>query len=141
MSPDSEIPLLFTSTELVYKKFQVGNLFERYGVVPQAIFREWFVSYASGRMETLLRTKIREHGLALRRLHAALGPSPEISSLAYEAANTALLDCLRKKKKEFMQQIYNILTVALGVPPLPDCPFTYECKDKSEEPHSWTRVL
>jgi len=89
-------------------------------------------------MDVLLRTKLREHGLALRRLHAALRSSPEISSLPYEAANAALLDCLRKKKEEFMQEIYNILTVSLGVPPLPDCPFTYEYKDKNEKAHSWT---
>jgi len=86
----------------------------------------------------LLRTKLREHGLALRRLYAALCSSPEISSLPYEAANAALLDTLRKKKEEFMQEIYNILTVSLGVPPLPDCPFTYEYKDKNEKAHSWT---
>ena len=89
-------------------------------------------------MDALLRTKLREHGLALRRLHAALRSSPEISLMAYEAANTALLDSLRKKKEEFMQEIYNILTVSLGVPPLPDCPFTYEYKDKSEKAQSWT---
>ena len=37
-----------------------------------------------------------------------------------------------------MQETYNILTVALGVPPLPDCPFTYEREDKNEKAHSWT---
>ena len=89
-------------------------------------------------MDTILRTKLREHGLALRRLHAALRSSPEISSLPYEAANTALLHVLRKKKEEFMQEIYNILTVALGVPPLPDQPFTYEYKDKDGKAHAWT---
>jgi len=89
-------------------------------------------------MDDLLRTKLREHGLALRRLHAALRASPEILSLPYEAANTALLHTLRKKKEEFMQEIYNILTIALGVPPLPDRPFTYEYQDKDERAHSWT---
>jgi bleomycin hydrolase len=116
----------------------VANLFERYGVVPQPIFPESFASSASGRMDALLRTKLREHGLALRRLDAALRSSPEILSLPYETANAARLNALRKKKEEFMQEIYNILTVSLGVPPLPDHSFTYEYTDKDGKARSWT---
>jgi len=56
-------------------------------------------------------------------LHAALRDSAEISSLPYEAANIALLHTLRKTKKESMRRIYAILTVAFGVPLLPDRPF------------------
>ena len=126
-----------TSTNIFINP-QVANLFERYGVVPQPVFPESFASSSSGRMDALLRTKLREHGLALRRLYAALRSSPEVSSLPYEAANAALLDSLRKKKEECMQEIYNIITVSLGVPPLPDHPFTYEYKGKDGKAHSWT---
>ena len=40
-----------------------------------------FASSASGRIDTLLQTKLREHGFPLRRLHTALRSSPEILSL------------------------------------------------------------
>lgn len=105
------------------------------GVVPRAIFS--FASSASERMDTHPRTRRREHRLALRRLYAALRSPPEIPSLAYEATYTALLDHLRKKKEESMQEIYNILIITLGVLPLPDCPFTYESEDKDEKARSW----
>ena len=76
--------------------FQVANLFGRYDVVPQAIFPESFASSTSGRMRTLLRTNICEHGIAVGRFRAALRSSHEISSLAYEAANTALASVRRR---------------------------------------------
>ena len=71
-------------------------------------------------MDMLLRTNIREHGRSLCRLHAALRFSPEILAQPYEAADTAILEYLRKKKETFMQDIHNILTVALGGLPPPD---------------------
>jgi len=37
-----------------------------------------------------------------------------------------------------MQEIYNILTVTLGVPPFLDRPFTYEYTGEGEKAHSWT---
>jgi bleomycin hydrolase len=89
-------------------------------------------------MDALLRTKLREHGLVLRRLYAALRSSPDISSLPYEVGTIALLDALRKKKEECMQGIYNIITVSLGVAPLPDCPFTYEYRGTDGRAHAWT---
>jgi bleomycin hydrolase len=89
-------------------------------------------------MDGLLRTKLREHALALRRLHAALRASPELLSLPYEAACAARLDALREKKEACMQEIYNILTVALGVPPLPDRVFKYEYTDTTGRARVWT---
>lgn len=37
-----------------------------------------------------------------------------------------------------MQEMYNILTVVLGVPSPPDRPFTYEYKDENEKAQSRT---
>jgi len=37
-----------------------------------------------------------------------------------------------------MQEIYNILTITLGVLPLPDRLFTYEYTGEDEQAHSWT---
>ena len=88
-------------------------------------------------MDTHPRTRRREHRLALRRLYVALRSPPEIPSLAYEAPYTALLDHLRQKKEESMQEIYNILSITLGGLPLPDCPFTYQSEDKDEKARSW----
>ena len=64
-------PPSFKYSFMIYYKmfFQVTNLFERYGVVPQAIFPKSFASSASRRMDTL-RKRLHEHGLDLRRLHS-----------------------------------------------------------------------
>lgn len=124
---------LFTSIIPIIT-IQVANLFERYGVVPQSVFPESFASSSSGRMDILLRTKLREHALALRQLHAALRSVPEGASLP----DAARLDALRKKKEECMQEVYNILSAALGVPPGADTAFTYEYTGKDGKAHAWT---
>ena len=76
----------------------------------------------------------REH--ELRRLRAAPRSSPEISTLPDEAANRALLYCLRKKQEEFMQHPHCLYRR----PPLPGCPFTYEydCTDENAHPRTAT---
>ena len=48
---------------------------------------------------------------SLHRLRAMLRSSPDISTLPYEAADRALLYCLRKKRKS----LCNIFTVSIGV--------------------------
>ena len=56
-----------------------------------------------------VQTKLREHGLALCRLRAVLGCSPGIC-----------INDPARKKEVIMKEIYDILTVGVGVPPLLD---------------------
>ncbi|CAG8682173.1 4156_t:CDS:10, partial [Acaulospora colombiana] len=118
------------------------NLLERYGVVPQPIYPESYSSSNSGRMDRLLTTKVREHALRLRKLDQALRATEWYVRLAGEGqtdkADVARIAVLRKKKEEFMREIYNILTICLGVPPSPNKPFTWEYYDKDEKAKSWT---
>ena len=46
--------------------------FQKYGVVPQTVYPESFSSSASGTLNSLLTTEVREHALKLRRQSARL---------------------------------------------------------------------
>lgn len=120
----------------------VVNLLERYGVVPQTVYPESFSSSSSRRMDSLLTTKVREHGLRLRELDEALRLCEWHVDLVnkgeVEKANTTRVGILRKKKEEFVREIYNILTACLGVPPSPTEAFTWEYYDKDSKARSWT---
>lgn len=120
----------------------VVNLFERYGVVPQPIYPESFSSSNSGRMDSLLTTKVREHALRLRKLDQALRNSEWhvdlINKGQEERAAEARVGILRKKKEDFLREIYNILAICLGVPPSPKEKFTWEYYDKDKKARSWT---
>ena len=101
-----------------------ANLLERYGVVPQAIFPESHSSGKSSPLNKLLTTRLREHVLILRRLHNSLSESL--------LTKDEQLSVLRNKKEELMSEVWNILTVTLGVPPNPDEKFTWEYVDKGD---------
>ena len=120
----------------------VVNLLERYGVVPQPVYPESFSSSSSGRMNSLLTTKVREHALRLRKLDQALRTSEWhvklVSENQVERANEARVGILRKKKEEFMKEIYAMMTICLGVPPSPKAEFTWEYYDKNNKACSWT---
>jgi len=61
------------------------NILERYGVVPQTLYPESYSSSASGRLNRLLTTKLREQALALRALSSSLQTSETLLSLSEEA--------------------------------------------------------
>jgi bleomycin hydrolase len=100
-----------------------ANLLQQYGVVPQAIFPETHSSSKSSPLNKLLTTRLREHALILRRLHSSLAESV--------LTKTEQLSVLRSRKEELMREVWNVLTVTLGVPPNPDEKFTWEYVDKS----------
>lgn len=109
----------------------VVNLLEKYGVVPQPNYPESLHSSLSGPLNTLLKTKLREHALILRSLSKSLKSDPSVSS-------TEALATLRAKKEELLAEVYTVMSATLGVPPNPDKKFTWDYYDKDKKSKSWT---
>ncbi|KAH8119610.1 peptidase C1B, bleomycin hydrolase [Phellopilus nigrolimitatus] len=106
------------------------NLLETYGVVPQPIYPESYSSSASGNLNKLLKLKLREHALVLRRFHSSLRAS--------SASDSDISGAVRAKKEELMSEVWTIMTAMLGVPPLPNDRFTWDYYDKEGKPKSWS---
>ncbi len=87
------------------------DIVEKYGVVPAEIMPETFHSKNTGDMRTVLRTKLRECGLVLRRMHREKKSVNE----------------LRKAKEGMMAEVYRILAMHFGEPPVE---FTWRFEDK-----------
>ncbi|KAJ7594787.1 peptidase C1B bleomycin hydrolase [Mycena floridula] len=94
------------------------NLLENYGVVPQSIYPESTHSSLSGPLNSLIKTKLREHALILRALSASLK--------AQSFSEDIIINTLRSEKEKLMKEIYTIMTATLGVPPSPDKKFTWD---------------
>ncbi len=77
------------------------RLIEKYGVVPKEIMPETHHSQNTSMMRRMLRRKLRESGITLRKY------ANKNKSVPY----------LRKKKTEMLSEIYRILSVCLGTPP------------------------
>ncbi|KAF9264263.1 bleomycin hydrolase [Marasmius fiardii PR-910] len=105
------------------------NLLENYGVVPQPVFPESTHSSLSGPLNTLLKTKLREHTLILRRLSDEL-------KLAHVSGDQ-YLHRLRSEKERLMKEIYTIMTATLGVPPSPEKKFVWEYYDSDGKVGRW----
>jgi len=91
------------------------NLVARYGVVPKAQYPESFSSSSSGKLNTLVISKLRDHAVVLRRM-ASLGHS---------------IEQLRHEKEKCLKEIYNILAITLGEPPKK--PFTWAFRNKDKK--------
>ncbi|KAK2467900.1 hypothetical protein APHAL10511_000195 [Amanita phalloides] len=107
----------------------VVNLMETYGLVPQALYPESTHSSLSGPLNTMLTTKLREHGLILRRLASSLRSA--------SVTETQILIVLRSRKEELMNEVYNILTATLGRPPSADEKFVWEYVDNNNKVGRW----
>jgi len=108
----------------------VVNLLESYGVVPQAIYPESLHSSLTSPLNALLKTKLREHALILRRLSSSLRAEASLSP-------DAILATLRAKKEELMKEIYTVMTATLGVPPTPNDRFTWDYYDENGKSGQW----
>ncbi|KIW84089.1 hypothetical protein Z517_03335 [Fonsecaea pedrosoi CBS 271.37] len=101
-----------------------SNLVEKYGLVPQKLYPDSYNAMNSSAMGSILTTKLREDGLALRALvHNGV------------SSNTRRSSSLLLAKAKMMREIHCILTLMLGPPPKPDEKFTWEFYDKDEKYH------
>lgn len=86
-------------------------------MVPKTVFPESFSSSSSGKMCSLLTSKLREYAIHLRS-----APEHEV----------------RKLKAVFLHEIFNTLVVTLGKAPGPDEKFTWEYNDKDGKYKEWS---
>ncbi|EAU91103.1 bleomycin hydrolase [Coprinopsis cinerea okayama7 len=105
------------------------NLMELYGLVPQSLYPETTHSSLSGPLNNLLKTKLREHALILRRQAEALRN-------AFVKEDTVIAT-LRAQKEELMKEMYNMMTATLGVPPSPNKRFVWEYIDADDKTGRW----
>lgn len=89
----------------------------------------------SGPLNTLLKTKLREHAVILRSLSSELRAASTMSQ-------EQVLATLRSKKEELMKEVYTIMSATLGVPPLPNSSgkgekFVWDFYDKDGKPGHW----
>jgi bleomycin hydrolase len=83
-------------------------------------------------MDNLLRTKLREHALVLRRLSASLrGPNSPTQS------EKAIMACLRAKKEALLKEVYTILSCLLGTPIQPNEKFVWDYYDDGGKFGTW----
>src|SRR4051812_46186183 len=97
------------------------NLVKKHGLVPKAFMPETESSSNTRRMNTVLRSKLREGAKQLREMHAA-GESAE---------------ALRATKQEYVQVVHRILSIHLGTPPER---FVWQWKDKDGDFHRTEEV-
>ena len=90
----------------------VSDLAEKYGLVPTEVMPESYTSDNTSKARALIASKLREYGLQLR-------------DMAAKDRKQASID---KAKTRMLAQIYKMLSMTIGEPPLK---FTYAFKTKS----------
>ncbi len=90
------------------------DLVQKYGVVPSTVMPESYNANNTAMMSKLLRRKLREDGLELRKMYA----------------DGKKEDAMRKRKGEMLSEIYQILALSLGQPP---ATFEWRYKTKGGE--------
>jgi len=90
----------------------VSDLTRKYGLVPKAVMPETTQSDNTSRMSRLIKSKLREQGLQLRRMTAE-GKKPA---------------AIKEEKLKMLSVIYHMLSLTIGEPVRE---FTYAYKDKS----------
>lgn len=79
----------------------IADIISKYGIVPSGVMKETASSNATRTMSHLLKLKLREDALSLRK----------------QAAEGATLEELKNQKTMMLSSIYRILTLNLGTPP------------------------
>ena len=89
----------------------VADLADKYGLVPTEVQPETYSADNTSKMSSIIKSKLREQGLELRRMVADGRKAKDI----------------QKRKTEMLSEIYHMLTITLGEPVKE---FTYAFKDK-----------
>lgn len=92
----------------------IVNIVQKHGVMPKKNFPESFSSESSGRMNAILKSKLREYSKVLREMLDKSASTEEVQA----------------KVDEQMGEIYNIVGICLGIPPEK---FTWEYYDKNKK--------
>ena len=89
----------------------VADLADKYGLVPTEVQPETYSADNTSKMSSIIKSKLREQGLELRRMVADGRKAKDI----------------QKRKTEMLSEIYHMLVITLGEPVKE---FTYAFKDK-----------
>ncbi len=90
----------------------VADLAEKYGLVPSAVQPETYSAENTSKMASIIKSKLREQGLELRRM----------------VAEGKKANAIQQRKTEMLTEIYHMLVITLGEPVKE---FTYAFKDKN----------
>ena len=90
----------------------VADLAEKYGLVPQEVRPETFSANNTSRMSQLIKSKLREQGLELRKMVADGKKNKDI----------------QKRKTQMLSEIYHMLVITLGEP-LKEFSYAFKNKD------------
>lgn len=93
----------------------VADLSEKYGLVPKSVMPESFSSDNTSRLQKILKSKLREYALTLRKL----------------MKNGMKKSALNEKKTKMLAEIYHILSLTIGTPPTE---FEYSFLNKNGKP-------
>ncbi|MGM9764218.1 MAG: C1 family peptidase [Candidatus Cryptobacteroides sp.] len=94
----------------------VSNLVMKYGLVPSEAMPETFSSNNTSQMAMLLKLKLREDGLRLRKAYGDAVPA-KLGGKKKESAMAAASKELQKMKVGMLSEIYRMLALCLGEPP------------------------
>ncbi|KAJ2725569.1 bleomycin hydrolase [Coemansia sp. Benny D115] len=96
-------------------------LIDKYGVVPKEAYPETYHTSASGQMDSLITSKLREFAKQLRSAHAKGVHGSE----------------LRAQKSEMLETIHRIMVISLGQPP---ARVTWAFYDKDKKFHEYRDI-
>ena len=90
----------------------VADLAEKYGLVPEEVRPETFSANNTSRMSQLIKSKVREQGLELRRMVSEGKKANDIE----------------KRKTQMLSEIYHMLVITLGEP-IKEFSYAFKNKD------------
>ena len=90
----------------------VADLAEKYGLVPSSIQPETYSAENTSKMSSIIKSKLREFGLELRKM----------------VADGKKANAIQQRKTEMLSEVYHMLVITLGEPVKE---FTFAFKDKN----------